>query len=48
MCKEMKILKEQFERRFFETSKNNSLILSSLVEVTKRAELFQGENQQLV
>lgn len=31
-----------------EISKSNSLILSSLLEVTKKAQLFQGENQQLV
>ena len=31
-----------------EMSKSNSLILSSLVEITKRAEMFEGENQELV
>ncbi len=47
-CKEMKGLKEQFERRFLEMSKNNSLILASLIEITKRAQTFEGENQELV
>lgn len=43
--KEMNLLNQQFERRFYEASKNNSIILNSLMEITKKAESYSSENQ---
>jgi len=40
----MRIKTEIFERRFFEVSKSNSIILNSLLEITKKAEEYSSEN----